>query len=160
MASEVRVNKLTNRSGLGTATFNDDGSITVAGNLNLNNVTTTGRNAGVSTTVGALIYNTTTNSIEGYGPQGWISVKNLEKLSATGGTTDSSSRSGYKIHTFTSPGTFTVSTGIGPVEYLVIGAGGGGGSRLGGGGGAGALRYGTLDVSPGPYSVAIGGGGR
>ena len=55
MASEVRVNKLTNRSGLGTATFNDDGSITVAGNLNLNTTTTAVRNAGVSTATGALI---------------------------------------------------------------------------------------------------------
>jgi len=78
MASEVRVNKLTNRSGLGTATFNDDGSITVAGNLNLNSVTTTGRNAGVSTAIGAIIYNSTTSSIEGYGPGGWRNVSSLD----------------------------------------------------------------------------------
>jgi len=44
-----------------TATFNNDGSITLGGNLNLNSVTTTGRNAGVSTAVGALIYNSTTD---------------------------------------------------------------------------------------------------
>ena len=75
MASEVRVNKLTNRSGLGTATFNDDGSITVAGNLNLNSVTTTGRNAGVSTATGAMIYNSTTESVETYHPtNGWVSI--------------------------------------------------------------------------------------
>ena len=64
MASEVRVNKLTNRSGLGTATFNDDGSITVAGNLNLNTTTTAVRNAGVSTATGALIYNSTIGVVQ------------------------------------------------------------------------------------------------
>ena len=91
MASEVRVNKLTNRSGLGTATFNDDGSITVAGNLNLNSVTTTGRNAGVSTVTGAVVYNSTDGVVEVYSGTGWDTLSNV--FTATGGTLDTTSRS-------------------------------------------------------------------
>ena len=52
----------------------------------------------------------------------------------------------YKVHSFTSGGTFAV-TGSGEVEYLVI-AGGGAGSTAGSGGGAGgyltACSYNTI----------------
>ena len=138
MASEVRVNKLTNRSGLGTATFNDDGSITVAGNLNLNTTTTAVRNAGVSTATGALIYNSTIGVVQVYNGTIWDQLSN--KFEASGGTLDTTSRSGYNIHTFTSPGTFQVTSGSKDVEYLVI-AGGGGGARdfIGSTGGSGIV---------------------
>ena len=58
-------------------------------------------------------------------------------ITATGGSI--TTITGYKVHTFTSGGTFTVETGAGTIEYLVIGGGGGGGSAsvAGGGGGAG-----------------------
>ena len=121
MASEVRVNSITNRSGLGTATFNNDGSITFAGNLNLNSVTTTGRNAGVSTATGALVFNTTSGNLEMYGGSGWNSVKSA--FSATGGTLDSTSRSGYNVHTFTSPGSLVISGASTNIEYLIVAGG-------------------------------------
>ncbi len=63
---------------------------------------------------------------------------------------------GYRIHTFTSSGTFTV-TGSGNVEYLVV-AGGGGGATYGGGG-AGGMRTGTLAVTSGNKTVTVGAGG-
>ena len=158
MASEVRVNKLTNRSGLGTATFNDDGSITFAGNLNLNNVTTTGRNAGVSTASGAVIFNTTDGIVEVYNGTGWDQLSNV--FSATGGTKDTNSRSGWAVHTFTSPGTFTVQGPDKSGEYLVVGGGAGGGNGSGGGGGAGGFRLNTsYTLTPGSYAVVVGGGG-
>ena len=58
---------------------------------------------------------------------------------ATGGTvtTYSSGGNDYKVHTFTSNGTFTISAGSGNVDYLVIAGGGGGGGEVGGGGGGG-----------------------
>jgi len=51
----------------------------------------------------------------------------------------------YRIHTFTGPGTFTVSSisadpARNDVDYLVVAGGGSGGSNLGGGGGAGGFR--------------------
>ena len=60
---------------------------------------------------------------------------------ASGGTTSDINVGGlnYRVHTFNSSGTFTVSVG-GLIEYLIIGGGGGGGARLGGGGGAGGYR--------------------
>jgi hypothetical protein len=64
-------------------------------------------------------------------------------LQATGGTITCSGN--FKIHTFTGPGTFTVtkvaaSAPDNIVEYLVV-AGGGSGGKNGGGGGAGGTRF-------------------
>jgi Concanavalin A-like lectin/glucanases superfamily/Glycine rich protein len=59
---------------------------------------------------------------------------------------------------FTSTGTWTVTTG-GTVNYLIIAGGAGGGSNNGGGGGAGGLITGNTYVSPGVYTITVGGGG-
>ena len=84
-------------------------------------------------------------------------------FSASGGTESTSSRSGYKVHTFTGSGTLAAAGEKTGVEYLVIGGGGGGGNNgrhdgSAGGGGAGALRFGTVSIT-GPVSVTVGGGG-
>ncbi|NTW31312.1 MAG: hypothetical protein HGB12_01535 [Bacteroidetes bacterium] len=74
---------------------------------------------------------------------------------ATGGTiTDVGS---YRIHTFTTSGTFTLCNSMN-VEALVV-AGGGGGSDEGGGGGGGFLT-GTLAVNAQAYTVTVGNGGN
>jgi hypothetical protein len=60
---------------------------------------------------------------------------------ATGGTETTIDIGGtnYKIHTFTSNGSFDVTSigSTGNIEYLVVAGGGGGGGHRGGGGGAG-----------------------
>ena len=99
-------------------------------------------------------------------------------VTATGGTITTSGD--YKIHTFTSPGTFCVSCAGNPIgsntiDYMVIAGGGGGGSNGGGGGGAGGFRESktacapwtasplatptNLPVSATAYPVTVGGGG-
>lgn len=72
---------------------------------------------------------------------------------ATGGTitTDGS----YTIHTFTSSGTFTVTSGSGDIAVLVV-AGGGNGGWAGGGGGGVVYKASHL-VSAQAYSVTVGG---
>ena len=120
------------------------------------------------------------------GTEGWINVQNAENtgtgggfLAATGGTVTTVDTN-FKVHTFTGPGTFCVSSGGGPIgvaDYLVVAGGGGGGSCGGGGGGAGGLREShaactsgpytaspiasstSLPFSPGPHAVVVGGGG-
>jgi len=79
-------------------------------------------------------------------------------VAATGGTITTCGN--YKIHTFTGPGTFTVSSAGNPagsttVDYLVVaGGGGGGGTSAAGGGGAGGFRfYASPDVST-PYPAS------
>jgi len=84
-------------------------------------------------------------------------------ISATGGT--ETCTGDFKIHTFTGPGTFTVScagnfAGSNTLEYLVIAGGGSGGSsangpnyRGGGGGGAGGYRE-SSGTTAGCYSVS------
>jgi hypothetical protein len=91
------------------------------------------------------------------GTQGWIPTEDqttggygAQYVTATGGTVTCCGD--FKIHTFTGPGTFTVTcagnaAGSNTVSYVVVaGAGGGGGSALGyysaGGGGAGGFREG------------------
>ena len=125
------------------------------------------------------------------GTQGWVPVNNNEKTSilppayvtATGGTITCCGD--YKIHTFTGPGTFTVTcagnvVGSNSVDYMVIaGGGGGGGSDTpgggGGGGGAGGFRESKATgapwtasplatcvsepVSAQGYPITVGGGG-
>jgi len=108
--------------------------------------------------------------------EGWVYVNesNVGDLrppyvTATGGTITTSGD--FKIHTFTSSGTFTVtsaglSSGSTTVDYLVVAGGGGAGSAYGGGGGAGGFRQsfpnpatGGLPVSVQAYPITIGAGG-
>jgi hypothetical protein len=98
--------------------------------------------------------------------QGWINVQDSTSnergaafMSATGGTITTSGN--CKIHTFTAPGTFTVSQISGScaanniVSYVVVAGGDGGGgshdspdNRAGGGGGAGGFREVKNPVTP------------
>jgi hypothetical protein len=114
------------------------------------------------------------------GTRGWKSVTGSDTdvtgldpnfIAATGGTITCCGD--YKIHTFTSPGTFQVTNGGTPcgsttVDYLVVAGGGGGGSGCagGGGGGAGGMRFsfpnpatGGLPVSAQAYPITVGAGG-
>jgi hypothetical protein len=107
----------------------------------------------------------------------------LPFVAATGGTITTCGN--YKIHSFTGPGTFTVTNAGGPtgsntVDYLVVAGGGGGGSvQIGNGGGAGGGAGGyreskatgapwtasplasstSLPVSATAYPITVGGGG-
>ena len=93
-------------------------------------------------------------------------------VTATGGTITTDGD--YKIHTFTSSGTFTVnyagaSGGSNTVDYLVVAGGGAGGGHdnyAAGGGGAGGMRYsfpnpatGGFPVSAQAYPITVGAGG-
>jgi hypothetical protein len=105
-------------------------------------------------------------------------VSGASYITATGGTI--SCCGDYKIHTFTSDGTFCVSAGCGPiavVDYLVVAGGGGASAHFGGGGGAGGARMSSgtasgcytasplgacvaaIPVSVQGYPITVGGGG-
>ena len=118
--------------------------------------------------------------------QGWVNVQDSTSneraaafITATGGTVTTCGD--CKIHTFTSPGTFCVSTissipANNQVSYLVIAGGGGGGRKCaGGGGGAGGFREdkspvtpytaspldgaGDISVTATAFPITVGGGG-
>jgi len=93
-------------------------------------------------------------------------------VAATGGTVLTCGN--YKVHVFTGPGTFSVSSagndiGSNSVEYLVVAGGGGGGGGTGdggGGGGAGGFRQNYpsptiagLPVTATSYPITVGSGG-
>ena len=99
------------------------------------------------------------------GTQGWkftetSNVSDIELqpifIAATGGTETTCGN--FKIHTFTGPGTFCVSTvgnpiGSNTVDYLVVAGGAGGGAEEGGGGGAGGYRE-SSGAASGAYSAS------
>ena len=96
-----------------------------------------------------------------YGTNGfYLNFKGEGTMLATGGTI--STDGDYKVHQFTSSGTFTptiVPASGGFVEYLIIGGGGSGGGEIAGGGGAGGYLTGYLEVTPQAYTVTVGAGG-
>ena len=112
-----------------------------------------------SPATGMVRFNTDLNYLEEYRQGQWLAVSNV--FVAEGGTvtTYSSGGTNYKVHTFTSSGTFTVLSGTSAVDYLVVAGGGGGGARHAGGGGAGGLLQGSFTAAAGSLAVVVGGGG-
>ena len=95
--------------------------------------------------------------------QGWINVQDSTSnvrasafITATGGTETTCGN--CKIHTFTGPGTFAVSSissvcaANNLVSYLVVAGGGGAGSGSGGGGGGGGGGYREVVSPTAPYT--------
>ena len=76
----------------------------------------------------------------------------------TGGTVTTDGT--YRIHTFTSSGTFTTAFNAG-VELLVVGGGGGGAGTFAGGGGAGGVVHDPsgATMTSGSYTITVGQGG-
>jgi hypothetical protein len=107
--------------------------------------------------------------------RGWINtgdatfIEGAAYVAATGGTITTCGD--YKIHSFTGPGTFTVTyagtpVGSNSVEYLVVAGGGGAGTYYSGGGGAGGFRQNFpspavagLPVTAQAYPITVGAGG-
>lgn len=94
-------------------------------------------------------------SFKFYDGTNWNLIKNA--FGATGGTVVTTD--GYRYHTFTSSGTFSVTKGVADIEYLVVAGGGGSTGRYGGGGGAGGLLQGTAASVSSDVTITIGGGG-
>ena len=111
-----------------------------------------------SPVAGMIRYNTTGSYIEEYRNGSWTVLSDFS--SGAGGTVTTYSSGGvnYKVHTFTSSGTFTV-VGSLSIDYLVVAGGGGGGHNHGGGGGAGGLLTGSKTAAAGAYTVTVGAGG-
>ena len=102
--------------------------------------------------------------------KGWKSVTGSDEdatgvtstpITATGGTITTVCTN-YKVHTFTSPGTFQVTGGSGTclvVDYTVVAGGGGGGigsggGYCGGGGGAGGFRESKVVSTSGSWTAS------
>lgn len=89
-------------------------------------------------------------------------IKSLTTPAATGGTVTTVGN--YRIHTFTSSGTFTVSKSM-TVEVLAVAGGGGGAvgndcsAGAGGGGSGEAIVNFPLAVNPATYTITVGNGG-
>lgn len=137
----------------GLASFNTTSALKIP-------VGTTGQRPGTPA-AGQLRYNSTLDQAEVYSGTEWKAVGG-SPFDASGGT--ETTVDGFKIHTFTTSGTFTPAlTREGKIEYLVVGAGGAGSTfspQGGGGGGGGDVKTGFLTISKGtsPITVTVGSG--
>ena len=77
--------------------------------VGIGTTTTTGRNAGVGTVTGAMVFNVDNKELQVFDGTVWRKAAG-EAITATGGSTDTSGRGGWKVHTFTSSGTFSVTS--------------------------------------------------
>ena len=96
--------------------------------IGLGTTDTTGRNAGIGTAIGTLIYNSSTLQVEVWDGYGWMG--GLNTPFATSGD-NPNPYTGYVSYTFTGPGSFVVSSGAGTVDLLLVGGGGAGGGARG-----------------------------
>lgn len=89
----------------------------------------------------------------------------VTSIVATGGTIETTMTNGLAIkkHTFTTSGSFTISSiAAGDTfDYIVVGGGGGGtyNNYVGSGGGGAAVNYGNANAATTTYTVTIGSGG-
>ena len=134
--------------------------------LGLGQTTTAGRNAGVGTDAGTVVYNSDNHFVELYNGDQWVAVGGGKYLQATGGSDVVDYVEGgilYRAHIFRGTSDFTVTDAPAvnnKVEVLIVAGGGSGGSA--GGGGAGGLLYRKnvpVETSPGVYTMTVGGGG-
>jgi hypothetical protein len=108
---------------------------------------------------GQLRYNSTLDQAEVYSGTEWKAVGG-SPFDASGGT--ETTVDGFKIHTFTTSGTFTPALNReGKIEYLIVGAGGTGVAwEKGGGGGGGNVLSGFINIpknqTPLPVVVGVG----
>ena len=114
-------------------------------------------------TAGRLRWNTTLSQLEVADGTTFEKVLlDTVVVTASGGTITTDGD--YKVHTFTSSGTFTVTTisggGSADFEVLIVGAGGAGGFYLGGGGGSGAMITDVVKMTAASYTVTVGSGGN
>jgi len=94
----------------------------------------------------------------GYQVLGFGSGGALGPFAATGGT--ETTYGVYTVHSFTSNGTFEITSGEGDIDVLIVGAGGGGGfAHSGGGGGGGMIEMPAQTVGIASYAIVIGAGG-
>ena len=112
---------------------------------------------------GMIRFNTDQGFVEWYDDVGdrWLATSSFPGIVATGGTVTDIEQDGqlFRVHTFTSDGTFDIARG-GEVECLVVGGGGGGGYTNGAGAGAGGLVFVPNElVTAGSYEVLVGEGG-
>ena len=157
------------------------------GTFNTNNLTIDRNGSplnGATSNFALTVDNTSMTLVYVDGIEGWMAVEEgtgfigENFIEATGGTETTCGND--RIHTFTGPGTFTVSSvadcsANNQISYLVVAGGGGAGYYYGGGGGAGGFREdksptttytaspldgaGDKTVTATGYPIVVGGGG-
>jgi len=176
--SELKTNKITPATGTNVVMGDSGDSFTLAAGATATGfgteITKSANNPAADTNpsggVGTMWLNTTTGEMYSLtdataGANVWTNVgdgSGSEPFTPTVATSDGAETTdgNYKVHTFTSSGTFTISqVGSAAIEYLCVAGGGGGGSSGGGGGAGGYLVDTTSSLSAQAYTVTVGAGG-
>ena len=111
---------------------------------------------------GMIRFNTDQGFVEWYDDVGdrWLATSSFPGVVATGGAVTDIEQDGqlFRVHTFTSDGTFEITRG-GDVDYFIVGGGGGAGFGSGNAGAGGFTKTGSIPLSEGSYSAIVGSGG-
>jgi len=101
------------------------------------------------------------NTVVGSATLGGYTIISFPATSLVSQVIPTSSTNNYQAaSSVTQTYTFTATSTMGPVAYLIVGGGGGGGCRFGGGGGAGGVIYGYATFINGTtYTITVGAGG-
>ena len=115
-------------TGIVTAAQSADAVTFLKGNsVGIGSTTTTGRDAGIGTAIGEIIYNASDSVMQVWTGTLWETVTFKPPINVSGGTISDSARSGYITHTFTSSGSLVTDGQLTSAEIFVIGGGAGGG---------------------------------
>ena len=110
LTGNVTGNLTGNATGITTTQITVGDTFIKSSSIGIGATTTSGRNAGIGTAEGTLIYNSSLKEVQVYkGELGWTNIGD-GFIEATGGTINeyADGSSVYKSHTFTSSGTFEV----------------------------------------------------
>ncbi len=155
VATTTNILNVLSSGNIGIGTANPAATLDVSGTGSMKMPVGTTAQRPSTPAIGMMRFNTDTSKVEFYNGATWFGISGV---SATGGTV--ADIGGYRIHTFTTSGTFTVTAG-GNIEILMVagGGGGGGGHYAGGGGGGGVIYNSIYAVSNQSYTVTVGTGG-
>jgi len=108
-----------------------------------------------------ITYVNNANTVVGSATFGGYTIISFPAASLVNQIIPTSSTNNYQAaSSVTQTYTFTPTSTMGPVAYLIVGGGGGGGCRFGGGGGAGGVVYGYATLTNGTtYTITVGAGG-
>ena len=130
VATTTNILNVLSSGNIGIGTANPAATLDVSGTGSMKMPVGTTAQRPSTPAIGMMRFNTDTSKVEFYNGATWFGISGI---SATGGTV--ADVGGYRVHTFTTSGTFTVSAG-GNADVLVVAGGGSGGGAGGGGGGA------------------------
>ena len=112
MVSKIKVDEIESSQSGGSIAYNSS--------MKFKQYTTTQIDALTGMAEGEMVYDTTVSDVKIYDGNNWAKITSTAFITGTGGTTTTHQVGAitYKVHTFTSGGTFQVTEGTGTISFF------------------------------------------